>query len=167
MLFQNTTAYTKEEIITFQKYHFRKVNQVTYRINLVLSVLLLFVSVFLLYLHDSMGFLFLFIGIGFFVLFEALPYLQYAHMNKKSKLLSKIENTYQFYEDEIEITNSISNSKIKYDQLYRVYESNTCFYLYIGGNQGFILNKQSFQQGTPEEFAMFLKTKMEKNYIIR
>ncbi len=164
MLYHNKTAYTKEELIKFQRYHFEKVNGTVYKINTALSILIIAIAIFLLILNDYIGFIYLLIGIFLMLFMKFLPNIHFQLANKKNKILSDLENDYQFDEDFIEIKNSISTSRIKYDQLYKVYESDFGFYLYISWNQGFIMNKNNFLKGTSDEFSNFIASQVTDRY---
>ena len=51
------------------------------------------------------------------------------------------------------------NSKIIYWKLYKIFENEDYFYLYLDKTHAFLLSKQGFDIGTPEEFREFIKKK--------
>ena len=51
-------------------------------------------------------------------------------------------NHYLLYEDRIEQVNSLGTVSVKYDQLYRILENKSAFYLMVANNQGILIDKE-------------------------
>ena len=69
-------------------------------------------------------------------------------------------NYYFFYENYFRVKNTIGNSKLKYYKLYRVYENENYFYLYLNKDNCLILEKSGFMIGSTDDFRSFMKNKV-------
>jgi len=54
-------------------------------------------------------------------------------------------------------------SDIRYEALYRVYQTKNYFYLYIQQTQSYIIHKADIKTGNPEEFSAFLQKVIPAN----
>lgn len=164
LIFKNVTTYTKEEFLTFEKFHINRVNKVSFIIYTVACIIILLSAIGLIYLGDNSGYIFLIVGIFFTVYRMSIPYWYTKRILKSDKLTENLENTFELFDDNLKVTNSVSASDIRYDQLFKVYESKNCFYLYINKLQVFILNKNNFSVGNSDEFSKFIEEKLGKNF---
>lgn len=77
---------------------------------------------------------------------------------KTYNLLKGSSINYKFFRDEVEIetigASSNSISKIKYRGVYRVYEIDEYFYIYISNNQAFVIGKNNL----PTENILILRS---------
>ena len=78
---------------------------------------------------------------------------------ESEKITKEKEFSFRFFEKHFEISDKQKIEKLKYYKLRRVFETKTFFYLYIDKNHAFLLNKNSFVIGSPEEFSKFIKKK--------
>ena len=60
----------------------------------------------------------------------------------------------------MEIKNNNTIIKMKYYKLYKVFETETSFYLYINKNYSYVLDKNCFSIGKAEDFYRFIKKKL-------
>jgi len=60
-----------------------------------------------------------------------------------------------------EITNS-SKESYKWSQIYRVYETKDCFYMYVSKMQAFVISKADFKEGKLEEAKGIMNNKLTK-----
>lgn len=72
-----------------------------------------------------------------------------------NKLLQNVETRYDFYADFFTAQQPNGNSKVEYNQLYKIMETKSNFYLMIAQNQGYIVKKQ----GGEDDLAEFLRSK--------
>lgn len=100
-----------------------------------------------------------------FILF--LPKIKYG--NRKSK--QNAENEYVFMDEKIQFvqdaTDVNKSASIKYNAVYRVYETKEFFYmfLYINKRETYIIDKSTVTGGTVEDLRMLLISKIgEKKY---
>ena len=59
-----------------------------------------------------------------------------------NKAMHGMVNHYLLYEDRIEQVNSLGTVSVKYDQLYRIFENKSAFYLMVANNQGILIDKE-------------------------
>ena len=59
----------------------------------------------------------------------------------------------------IDFINEIENTKIYYFKLYKVFETQDYFYLYLDEDTAFLVSKSGFKIGTPKDFSEFIKKK--------
>ena len=80
-----------------------------------------------------------------------LPKIQYNALSN----LKDIHNKYTFYDDSlvVESNNDVysSNSKLDYNMIVKVIESNDYLFIYQSKNQVFIVDKSTIVQGTIED----------------
>ena len=79
----------------------------------------------------------------------------------ESKKIQK-ESTFifRFYKKYFTISDSNNFEKIKYWKLYKIYETNDFFYLYINKDHAFLLEKNTFTKGDISTFYIFVKRKI-------
>lgn len=102
------------------------------------------------------------ISFGMALVYPCLVFGFYRYSMKKSYRSQKIaaDNRrvdYEFYPDRMVVHTAVSRSEIRYDQLYRVKETKTNFYLMIGVNQSMAVKKELCS----DELLAFLKSLKE------
>ena len=65
---------------------------------------------------------------------------------KTNKILQNDVTTMSFSEDRLELSNGRGNSFVKYDELYKILETDTNFYLFIAKNQTMNVIKENCQK---------------------
>ena len=148
-LYTTTTKYTFEE---FKKYNHALMIKTTITLLVMLEIML-FASGILLQNE-------------FVIIFAIIyPFIFWIISNKKIKkvydsntLIKYAEVIFDFYEDFLLERHGSGEQKVTYDQIYRIIETKTNFYLMIAKNQGFILKKVNMQDGLEE----FLRSKKKK-----
>lgn len=90
-----------------------------------------------------------------FVLF-GLPKIQY----NKNKIAKDSENHFVFTENEFSMTSNSGlhngTSVVRYDGIWRIYETKKYIYLYINPRQSYIVNKATVEGGTAVDLRVFL-----------
>ena len=71
-----------------------------------------------------------------------------------------MKNTYSFYDKYMEIKNTDDIIKFNYYKLYKFFETENYFYLYINKNYSFVLTKTGFSIGDSNDFCKFMKKKL-------
>ena len=78
---------------------------------------------------------------------------------------------YTFHADRMTVSFDFSgkNTVIRYGELFCVYETEDCFYLYLNTKKTFIVPKNKLTAGTPEQLSKLLKTALlpRRKYIFR
>ena len=142
LLFKNTTKYSKSVYDEFLKFH-RKKYRFTYILyNVIVIALILFcITVQVQYHNFTIAILFCF-ALSLFVLWRYLHPIEEVTKEYNSEKIQKEKSfTFKFYEKFYTCEDSKQISKLKYYKLYKVYETNDFFYLYIDRTHSFLLDK--------------------------
>lgn len=160
-LFENTTSYNSRVYGDFLKFHNEKYN-LKYNLYTITILACIAFCIVLQFLNKqiTMGILFVFVMVAFLSYRVYHPYLFIKKEANSNKIKKEMKNTYSFYNKYMEIKNSSSKVKLKYYKLYKFFETKEYFYLYINKNYSFILDKNNFSIGTPNEFSKFMKKKI-------
>lgn len=159
-LFENTTTYTKDVYAEFVQFHNQKYN-LKYNLYTLFVLALIVFCMVLQFLYDNIGLGILFvIFMGVFLFWRVFhPYFFVKKEANSSKVKNQMKNTYSFYDRYLEIKNSTDDVKLPYFKLYKVFETENYFYLYINKNYSFVLSKDGFSIGNAEDFYGFIKKK--------
>lgn len=160
-LFENKTTLSRDiyiELLDFQQKKFGLRYTVSTAIFALLFILLIS---FLFANHYFAHGLIIFI---IFACFLAYQFIQPTRKNTKEfhsdKVQNNLVNTYSFYENYFVVKNKIGKDKISYYKLYRVFEIENYFYLYLDKINILVLDKSGFLLGTAQDFKKFIKRKM-------
>ncbi len=160
-LFENTTTYTSDVYKEFVNFHNQKYNLRYHSYTLFILILIVFCMVLQFnYGNILIGALFVFVMIAFLVWRVFHPTFFVKKEAKSDKIQKQMKNTYSFYDKYMTIKNSKNNIKFNYYKLYKVFETENYFYLYINKNYSFVLAKDAFSVGNPNEFYKFMKRKL-------
>lgn len=161
ILFKNKTKYTKQVYEKYLQFHQKKFGQ-KYKFTTIVTILLLCFCIFV----NATNFNY----ITSFILFIALilfGFYRFFYPTKKvqkelktEKFEKEKEFTFTFYERYFTISDKKFMDKIRYFKLYKIYETNEFFYLYIDKDHAFLLDKSTFSKGNISEFLKFLKKKI-------
>ncbi len=103
----------------------------------------------------------------FVLVIVVIPKISY---NNSKKLIDS-NMQYIFTDDDFTIYSSckyaMTNGTFKYDFLHKVYETNNCYYLYINKIAAYIIDKNGFENTTPEDLSKFLESKLPPKKFIR
>lgn len=72
--------------------------------------------------------------------------------------------TFSFYHKYFKVYSKGVYSIVYYKNLYKIFETDTFFYLYLDSRHSLILDKSGFTKGTPTEFKDFIKKKCPLKY---
>lgn len=164
-LFENTTTYTPEIYHEFVKFHNKKYNFKYHLYTLAILICIIFCMVSQ-FLNNNifMGILFVFVMVIFLLYRVYHPYFLTKKEASSDKVKKQLRNTYSFYDKYMEIKNSNDTIKLKYHKLYKIFETENYFYLYLNKTYSFVLDKNSFSVGSSEDFYKFMKRKLFKLY---
>ncbi len=159
--FENTTAYNLQEYQKFVNFHCEKNNLKYHFYTLFFSVLFIFCTIVQFSygrILEGIGFIFV------FVIFLAYRFLHPLYLIKKEasskKVQKQMKNTYTFYDDFVTIFNGTDRVKLRYFKFYKIYEDGNRFYLYLDKTHSYVLLKNNFSIGAPEDFYGFMKKKL-------
>lgn len=77
---------------------------------------------------------------------------------------SPMEAFYVFSEEGFDYAIGVNKGSMGYKMLYKAYESNDFFYLYVNALEAYIVSKDGFTSGTPEQFRSLMVGKMGKKF---
>lgn len=160
LLFKNKTKYTKQVYKEFVEFHNDKYHLSYFLFNICIVFLVLFCIILQLkYKYYNLAIIFC-IVLTVFALWRFFHPISVVKKEIKSdKIQNEKEFTFKFYDKYFKIKDKLQMDTIKYYKLYKVYETNTFFYLYIDRTHAFLLNKDNFITGNPIDFSKFIKKK--------
>ena len=86
---------------------------------------------------------------------------------EKRKLAKNVKNEYIFSEDDFQMSsNSIessSSSKIKYSQIYKIYETKDYFYLFLDKASAAIVKKSGIENASTEDLRNLFESNLSKD----
>lgn len=166
LLYENTTTYTKDLYLDFTKFHLRKRSLAT-AIPLYVCMIIMSISSILLIvlnLDVKAGIAFLILSLAIIIMYIYLPNISVSKILKFDKTFEGTKNTYKFFDSYLEVSNNYGSTKLEYENLYKIYETNSNFYLYINSRQAFLVNKSGFKTNI-DEISEFFKNKFGENYL--
>lgn len=160
-LFENTTTYNSKIYAEFVKFHNQKYN-LKYNLYTLFMLILIAFCIVSQFLHGNihLGILFVIIMFSFLIFRVFHPYFFVKKEANSNKVKKQLTNKYSFYDNYMEIKNLTGKVKIKYYKLYKIFETEDYFYLYINKNYSYVLSKSNFSIGTAEDFYKFMKKKL-------
>ena len=153
-MYKTQTKFTVDEMIKLNRTYFFKMQKFRLILMVLYELLLLWICLSAFDLH--------WILIGFFFLFLVIfvPvfwYLMFVTNSKKYFKSNKAAQysilNYTFEEDKIVIETERGSSFIKYDEVYKIYETKTNFYLFISNKQAYVIVKENCS----DELIQFIK----------
>lgn len=164
-IFKNITTYTSKEYKEFLEFHGKKHNIPYLLFTFAFCAFLTFCSILQFTSHHiGLGILFIIILL-FFLAYQVIHPLHLVRKEIKSgKISNHAQNTFSFFEKSFKIRNKQGVSKVKYSELYKVYETDTFFYLYLNSTYAFLVSKNGFILGDEKHFSNFLKKKVWLKY---
>ena len=161
VLYKNKTKYTKKTYAKYLQFHQNKFGT-KYRFITILILVLLcfFIITNFKYANKTTGFILL-LALLVFCLYRFFQPISLVKKELKTEKFEKEkEFTFKFYEKYFTISDSNNFEKIKYWKLYKIYETNDFFYLYINKDHAFLLEKNTFTKGDISTFYRFVKRKI-------
>lgn len=167
ILYKNITKYDENMYKEFLSFH-QKIFGLKYSLYtaFIIGLLLILIAI-QIHIHNmNIAIIICFIIAGFFL----WRYLHPAYEVSKEFNSEKIKNqklfTFIFYEKTFKIRedDKLETFIVKYTELYKVFETNTFFYLYIDKTHSFLVNKNSFTDGNLEDFQEFIRGKCRLKY---
>lgn len=161
MLFKNKTKYTKESYNEYLQFHQNKYG-INYKFSTIVIILLLSFCMIcnMKYSNFGTGFIILIAIILFSIHRFIYPIKKIRKELKTEKFRKEKEFTFTFYEKFFIISDNKFSERIKYWRLYKIFETDKFFYLYINKDHAFLLNKSTFIQGDNTKFLQFIKKKI-------
>lgn len=167
ILFKNVTKYNKEIYTDFLKFH-QKVFGLKYSFYtaFVIGILLILVATQIRIHNMDLAIILCFVIVGFFLWRYLHPASEVSKEFNSEKIQNEKEFTFTFYEKKIKIRENdmLDTYIIKYNELYKIYETKDFFYLYIDRTHSLLINTNHFIIGNSEDFSEFIKKKCRLKY---
>ena len=161
ILFINTTKLTEEEVTNLQLFTLKKYNLL---ISIMIAVFFGGIGIGLCFVNTYVGVAILLAGIiGGLFLFPYVTKEQIKRQNNQIFANQDYINSFEFYNDYINIKNIDKNNEkeisqnFNYSGLYKVVEFSQFVYIFINKNQSFMLDKKGMTKGTIGEVIELLK----------
>lgn len=165
LLFKNTTQYTKSVYDKFLVFHSQKYHFTYTAYTSLIVAFILFTLVLQIKYHNFTIAILLCCGMTGFILWRFFrPISDVAKEYKSEKIQKEQSFTFKFYDKFFTINDLKVYSKIKYCQLYRAFETDDFFYLYVDKTHAFLVDKSCFKKSTPGDFSKFIQKKCWWNY---
>ncbi len=165
LLFKNTTTYSKHIYDDFLKFHTKKFSFKYHLFSLVISMLILFLI--MLYVQNHYyGLAVIFCAcLTSFILYRYFHPIEEVNKEYHSNKITKEQSfTFSFYNNYFKVFTKREYSVIYYRELYKIFETDTFFYLYLDNRHSLLLDKSGFKKGTPITFRDFIKKKCPFKY---
>ncbi|MCI8470170.1 MAG: YcxB family protein [Clostridia bacterium] len=160
VLFKNKTTYTKATYDKFLAFHSKKYHFSYTAYTALVVAFILFGLVLQVKAHNFTLAIVLCCSLTAFVLWRFFrPISDVSKEYKSEKIQKEKQFTFKFYHKFFTIEDEKEYSKMKYYQLYKVFETADFFYLYIDKTHALLLDKTKFKKNNPSEFLDFIKRK--------
>lgn len=160
ILFKNKTKYSKEAYNKYLNFHSKKY---CFRYNLYTAIiifLLLFCIICQIKYHYYSLAIVLCFSLTLFFLWRMFhPEYEVSKEYNSDTIVNEKEFKFIFYDKYFKIIGKKQLSNCRYFSLYKVFDTDEFFYLYLDKTHSLLLEKQGFIQGTPDDFSNFIKKK--------
>ena len=165
VLFKNKTKYTQEIYKEFLEFHTKRYHLQATIFNVIIIALILFLIVLqVAYKYYSIAILSAIIFTGF-CLYRYFHPIEEVNKDYHSNKITKEQSfTFSFYNTYFKVFTKREYSVIYYRELYKIFETDTFFYLYLDNRHSLLLDKSGFKKGTPITFRDFIKKKCPFKY---
>ena len=167
-LFENKTTYNKDTYIEFLKFH-NKTYNFSYMLYTIIWSAIFTLCMYLAYgTGNILQGIFVTVILICFVIYRIYrPKFIVNRELKSDKITDNNTNHFIFYDKEIEVKNNNGSFKYRYFKLYKVFETEDFFYLYVNRENAFLVSKKTFSLGTSEDFSRFIKNKCGIKYRLK
>lgn len=165
ILFKNVTKYSKKVYDEFLQFHAKKFSFKYHLFSIAVSMLILFcVMLHIQYHNYGIAIIFCAILTSFIIWRYFYPIAEVKEDYQSEKVTKQKAFTFTFYQKRFKVYSNMRYSFVKYTDLYKIFETDTFFYLYLDSRHSFLLDKSGFKKGTPSEFRDFIKKKCPFKY---
>ena len=160
-LFKNKTTLSSKNYIELVKFHQKENNWKYFLYTAFYSILfVIFIAIQIASKYYFPAILVFICFFGFLVYRFIEPYYKTKKEFQSEKVQKNLVNFYLFYEKYFKVKNKMGSFKLRYYKLYKAYENENYFYLYLDKDYAFILEKSGFITGNIDEFQKFIKSKL-------
>lgn len=165
LLFKNITKYDTNTYNEFLEFHRNKFYiSYTFFTAIITIALFYIISMQVIFHNITIAIVICIVLTIFFIWRFLYPASEVKRDYNSTMIQNKEEFTFLFYEKYFKIKNKLNYNIIKYSNLYKVFETNNFFYLYINKSHSLILNKTGFKNNSSQDFSKFIKNKCLLKY---
>ena len=111
-------------------------------------------------------------GTVFFPLILVMQHFATKKNIKSMQLEGNVVNKYYFDENNVNVETyrgetKVGQSLVAYENVYKVEEHDTSYYIYVSNVQAFIVDKDKFTQGNSADLTILLATKLGPKYQVK
>ena len=165
IFFKNRTKYSRDFYDEYLEFH-RKKYTLKYTLY---TALVVFAILFCIVLqvanhYYSLAIMLCFAMTIFFLWRNLHPTYEVSKDYNSKKIVNENEFTFIFYNKFCKIYGRKEISELNYFKIYRVFETDTFFYIYVDKTHSLLLDKNGFTKGSPDTFSKFIKHKVLWKY---
>lgn len=155
--YKNITKYSKKVYDEFLKFHTKKYFGKYIICTGIVVAALIYMAIFnAINKKWTTMYVMIIIGIVFIIYRIYSQKMIVKNENKSNKIKNEEVFEFNFYNDYIIIKKEEEQEKITYKGLYKLFETDDYFYLYINRDNAFLLNKKGFEIGEVNKFKEFI-----------
>ena len=161
-LHKSSTVITIDEFKKFQKFYLNKFKStIIPKIIMVVLALLVIIINIVKKDYDLVGIVIVFVIVYPLMLNFALN-MQIKKMYKSNKRINELEEFLYFYDNCLESKSKHNYCKVMYEDIYKVCETKSNFYIFVSDNQAFIVIKNNIKDVDGLRELLSKKTKYRK-----
>ena len=165
IFFKNKTKYSRDLYDEYLEFHRKKYTlKYTLYTALVIFAILFCITLQVVNHYYSLAIILCFALTLFFLWRNLHPVYEVTKDYNSKKIVNENEFTFIFYNKYFKIYGRKEISELNYFKIYRVFETDTFFYIYVDKTHSLLLNKDGFTKGAPEDFTKFIKHKVLWKY---
>ncbi len=163
--FENTTKYNKKVYEDFLKFHSEKYSMKYIIYTCTISLILIYIIIFAISYKNWKSIFSLILCLIIFVFYRIYSQKQIIKKEiNSSKIKEEEQFTFKFYDKKITVNKGTQVEKLAYKKIYRAFEVEKYFYLYIDKTHAFILEKSGFINLDNTKFKKFLKERLKRKF---
>lgn len=165
LLFKNTTKYSKNSYNTFLNFHAKNFS-FRYHLSSILGTIciLFLVILYICYHYYELAFISCAVLIIFILWRYFYPIAEVRNEYQSDRITKQETVTYCFYKRRFKIYSNGKFSYKRYKELYKIFETDSFFYLYLDSRHSLLLDKSGFSKGSSKAFREFIKKKCPFRY---
>lgn len=160
ILFKNITTYSKSAYDKFLEFHRKKFRFKFTLFNIIAVATILTCIIYLVNFHIYSTAIIFCVFLTGFIFFRFIKPVYDVKKNYESeKIINEKTFTFTFYDKFFTIEDEENFIKMKYKDLYKVFENGDFFYLYIDEDHALLIEKTGFVKGDCSCFYEFVRKK--------
>lgn len=160
LLFKNKTKYSMENYEKFLEFHQNKYGGKYTFSTIIIILMFLFLIISQIKFKTIIPLCFTIIGLIIFLVYRYYHPRKVIEKEKNSKKVRHSQEfIFKFYEKYFLIYSKKIYTKVKYNRLYKIFETDEFYYLYIDKEHSYLISKNGFEIGTEKEFNKFINKK--------